>query len=327
VLTKLQTAVSSINPRTIVGVLLGGGFLVLLVASWRPRWRRWLAVAIVPAALFQLAATGYAINKHVNTVGAHHGPGLKSRAWVDEHVPRGADVGLFAVSQGLTFDYNVVFREIDYWNLDVNSVVKIASPFTLFPTVDVPYEFGARAIQADLDVASGKVKWNGRPWPFPRYLVVPQPPLSVIMDWRDVAQATYIPAKLVQVKRPLQARSTLAGVTPTGYLTPPITAQIRAYAAARPQPRCLVVDLMAPLADAPKPGMSLPYEIGQGGKTLAKGRVATGKVKRVQLPIDFGAGSSAAFDIDSSGTLVANGGGKFGLQVANYDASGRACSG
>jgi hypothetical protein len=191
----------------------------------------------------------------------------------------------------------------------------------------VPYEFGSRAIQADLDVARGTINWKGQP-PFPKYLVVPQPPLSVILDWRDIAQATYIPAKLVEVLRPLQARSTLEGVTPTGYMDPSQPAQIRVFAAARPKPQCVVVDLLAPTADKPKPGDALPYSFTDpaSGRTLAKGRVPTGKLERVNVPVpDFGSGASWAFDIKTKGTLVANGGGKFALQVANYDPSAKAC--
>jgi hypothetical protein len=326
ILTKLGNAASSVDPKTIAGLLIAAGLLAVVVVSARTRWRRWLPFAIVPAALFQLAASGYAINKHVNTVGAHHGPDATARAWVDQHVPDKASVGLFAVSQGLTGDYNTVFREVDYWNTTVNTVVKIASPFTLFPTVSVPYEFGTHAVQADLDVARGAVNWKGPP-KFPRYLVIPQPPLSVVLDWRDMAQASYIPAKLVRVRWPLQARSLLSGVTPTGYMDPAQPAQIRVYAAARPQPRCVVLDLLAPRADTPKPGMSLPYAVAADGtgRTLAKGRIATGKLQRVVLPVRFGHGASAAFNITTKGTLVANGGGKFALQVANYDPSGKAC--
>jgi hypothetical protein len=329
VLTKLGNAVSSVSPRTTAGLLIAAALVVLIALAGNTRWRRWLPLAIVPAALFQLAAAGYAINKHVNTVGAHHGPDATARAWVDQHVPRDADVGLYAVSAGLTADYGTIFREVDYWNTTLHSVVKIASPFTLFPTVDVPYEFGTQAIQADLDVARGKVNWKGPP-PFPDYLVVPQPPLSVILDWKDVAQASYIPAKLVKVRYPLQARSLLSGVTPTGYMNPPTPAQIRVYAAARPQPRCVALDLLAPRADAPKPGMSLPYRLTDSGthREIAAGRIATGKLKRLCAPVpDFGRGASWAFDITTKGTFVANGGGKFALQVANYDPSGTPCPG
>jgi hypothetical protein len=74
--------------------------------------------------------------------------------------------------------------------------------------------------------------------------------------------------------------------------------------------------------------MSLPYEIRNAASgQVTKGRVAIGKLKRVQLPIDFGTRSSIAINLKTSGTVVASGGGKLALKVANYDPSGSACTG
>jgi hypothetical protein len=322
VLTKLHNAASSVDPRTSGGLLLAAGLLGLALIAWRRR--RWLPYALVPAALFQLAATGYALNKHVNTVGAHHGPGNHAHAWVDTHVPRDEDVGMLAVSRGLTGDYNVVYREIQYWNTTIHDVVKINSPITLFPSADVPYEFGTRAIEAGLDVNTGKVTWDG-PWPFPRYLVIPQPPLSVVLDWHDVAQASYVPAKLVHVDGPLQARTTLAGVTPSGFTDPSTPAEIKAYAAARPRTQCVFADLLAPQAADPKPGLKLGYVVSDGKRTIGRGTVPAGRLKRVYMPVHFGGAVSKSFQIRTSGKISAPDDAKLGLQVGNYEAKPSAC--
>jgi hypothetical protein len=326
VLTKLANAVSSVDPKMTAAVLLALGLIAVIAISARRPWRRWLPLAIVPAAFFQLAVSGYAIDKHVNTVGNHYGPDLTARAFVDEHVPRGSNVGTLAVSQGLTADYNSVFREVEFWNTSMESVVTIHSPITFYPSVDVPYEFGSKSIEATLDLNSGSVGWTRTP-PFPKYLVIPQPPLSVIMDWRDVAQAGYIPATLVEVQRPLLARGTLDGVTPQGFMQPPRSAQIRVYSAARPQPRCVVVDLRGP-PDAKKQGATVPYSISNAanGHLIAAGRVGSAKIQRVYLPVRFRDAQSAAFDIGTRGTLDTLSG-KLALQVANYDPSGTPCPG
>lgn len=320
VLTKLGNALPSADPRTAGGILVALGLLAVLALS--ARRRRWLPLAIVPAALFQLAATGYAINKHVNTVGARHGPGLRARAWVDENVPRGEDVGIFAVAQGLTADYGVIFREVEYWNTAMHDVVKIASPITLFPTVDVPYEFGSRAIQADLNVTTGAIAWKGPP-PFPRYLVVPQPPLSVILGWRDVAQAGYIPAKLVEVQRPLQARTTLAGVTPTGYLRAGEQATITAFRAAEPAIRCVMIDVVPQLPEPQKPG-KLGFAVAHAGRVVARRRIANAELQRVYVPVSF---SDVNDKITVSARGQADANGQLPLQIGNYEPLSRPCPG
>src|SRR4051794_971393 len=74
VLVKLGNALSSVDPRTSGGILLALTLLAVVVIAALPRFRRWLPLVIIPAALLQLAASGYALDKHVNTVGAHHGP-------------------------------------------------------------------------------------------------------------------------------------------------------------------------------------------------------------------------------------------------------------
>jgi hypothetical protein len=323
-LVKLGNAVSSVAPFTTAKLLLAAALAAVVVIAAVPRLRRWLPLVILPAALFQLAASGFAINKHVNTVGAHHGPGLHTRSWVDERVPKGENVGLLAVSEGLTGDYNPIWREIQYWNTTTRSVVKINSPVTTFPSVSVPYPFGTKALEPPLDVQSGRVLQARA---FPRYLVIPQPPLSVILDWRDVARATYIPAKLVEVQRPLQARAVLDGVTPNGSLQPPRPAQMRVYSSARPQPRCVILDLLAPPVDASEARKSLPYSISPAGKgpPIVKGRIAAGKTQRVYVPVRFGNAESVAWDITTSGTLVTPNIGPQTLYIGNWEPSSQPC--
>jgi hypothetical protein len=229
------------------------------------------------------------------------------------------------VSNGLTDVYNVVFREVEYWNTTIHSVVKINSPITLFPSAAVPYEFGTRDITANLDVNTGKVDWKG-PWPFPRYLVIPQPPLSVVLDWTDVVQASYIPAKLVRVAQPLQARSTLAGVTSDGFTDPSVPAVITVFKAARPQPRCVFADILAPQANTPKAGLALRYRVRQAAHTIAHGSVPAGKLQRVYMPVSFGAGPSTQFDLQTFSKIDATNG-KLGMQVGNYEALATPCPG
>src|SRR5436190_15818005 len=99
----------------------------------------------------------------------------------------------------------------------MRSVVKINTPFNSPAAPDVPYPFSTYDVQAGLDEATGRIRYPG-PVHFPSYLVVPQPPLAVTLRWEPIARASYLPATLVRVRRPLQATTTIAGLTPDGYV-------------------------------------------------------------------------------------------------------------
>jgi hypothetical protein len=197
------------------------------------------------------------------------------------------------------------------------------SPLSLFPSATVPYEFGTRDITANLDLANGKVDWKG-PYPFPNYIVIPQPPLSVMLDWRPIAHASYIPATLVRVARPLQARTTLGGVTPDGFTSPGTPAVITVYRAARPRLRCVFADLLTSQPNVPKPGLRLRYRVRQGKRVVAHGAVPANELRRVYLPVVWGSAPAVQFSIETFGTVNAING-KVGIQVGNYDSLTTAC--
>jgi hypothetical protein len=299
--------------ETPAAILLALGLLAVVVLASTPRLRRWLPVMLVPAALFQLTATGYALKNHVNSVGAHHGPDLRALAWVDTHVPNDEDVGILAVADGLTGDYNSIWREIQYWNTTVRTVVTIVSPITYFPSADVPYPFATHAITAPLDLATGRVTWKG---PFPRHLVIPQPPLSVVLNWSRVSQAGYIPASLVRVARPLQARSTLSGVTPAGLTNPKDPAMITVYRAARPRVRCVYADLV-PLLLRPRMAVRLGYGVEHANKTIARGRITNSHMRRIYMPVTF-RGPSETFELHTDGR-ISEATGALPLKVGDYE--------
>jgi hypothetical protein len=313
VLAKLHEAPAAI--------LLAAGLIALAALAALPRGRRWLPLALVPAALFQLAASTYAEKNHVNSVGARFGPGMHARSWVDEHVPSGEEVGLLAVSQGLTGDYNPIWREIQYWNRSVRSVVKISSPVTEFPSADVPYPFGTHAISAPIDLATGHVSADPN-FPFPRYLVVPQPPLSVVLDSTKISQASYIPATLVEVRRPLQARSTLSGPTPTGDVKRGTPVDITVYRAARPSVRCLFVDLL-PYMKTPDLAKGLGFTAEHGGTRVARGSIGATGLKRVYLPVAF-RGEAEKYTVNLHGQVDPTTG-NLPVRVANYETLPTAC--
>lgn len=303
--------------ETPTALLLATALLALVALAWNTRLRRWLPVLLVPAAVFQIGGLAYAIKNHDNSVGARFGPGLHARSWVDAHVPKGEDVGLLAVSQGLTADYNPIWREVQYWNTTARSVVQIMSPRTNFPTVDVPFPFGTLDISPGLDLAGGGVGTSAG-GPFPSYLVIPQPPLSVVLDWTKVSAASYMPASLVRVSRPVQARSTLTGVTPDGFADRGVPAEITVYRAARPAIRCLQVDLVPKAA-----GAGLRFSAEHQGKAIARGRIVGTGLKRVNLPVSFG-GPAETFTLRFDGELdpAIN---HLPLQIGNYETLATAC--
>ena len=316
VLEKLPGA-----PLTIAGILLAGALLTLVLLTAHPRLRRALPLALVAAAAFQFTETGYALNKFVNTAGEHHGPSLAARAWVDTNVPDGENVGLLAVSSGLTGNYNFVWREIQFWNLRTRAVVKIVSPITLSPSAEVPYPFGTRDIQASLDLTTGRLHANG-PWRFPRYLVIPQAPLSVVLDWAPVAAATYVPATLVRVRTATQARATLSGASPDGHLAAGTPAVITVYRDGRPATRCLSIDLV-PRASKPGLDVGQRFRVRDGRRTIAHGPIPLGTGRRVYVPVRFD-GPATAFTIEGFGP-VDPGLGSLSAAIADYRMLPTAC--
>jgi hypothetical protein len=322
VLVKLAHGASG---HTVAGILIAAGLAAAVLIAWRPSWRRLLPWVLAPAAVFQLLACDYAISRHVNSVGAAHGPSLRARAFVDTHVPKGEEVGIYAVSSGLTGNYSFVWREIQYWNTTMRSVVKVQSPISLLPSPEVPYPFSTFDIEPVLDQRTGRLRYSGE-HPFPRYLVMPQPPLSVALDWKVVAASPYLPAALVEVRQPLQARSTIAGITPDGYSSPGAPVVFRVYRAGAAGAGCAFVDLIAPQADRPRPGLRLTYAFASGGRTIARGRLDAGARRRILVPIRYRSGrSDFRFQLTGKGTITATGGVKLGLQVGNFDTLPSTC--
>jgi hypothetical protein len=321
VLVKLAHGASG---HTVAAILVAAGLTAAVLIAWRPSWRRLLPWVLAPAAVFQLLACDYAISRHVNSVGAAHGPSLRARAFVDTHVPKGEQVGIYAVSSGLTGNYAFAWRDIQYWNTRMRSVVKVQSPISAFPSADVPYPYSTFDIEPVLDQRTGRLSYTGK-YPLPRYLVIPQPPLSVALDWQILARSTYLPAALVRVRR-WQARTSLAGTSPDGYSTPTTPVLLTVYRAGATGARCAFADLIAPQADRPRPGLYLSYVVTRGRRTVARGRLEAGARRRVFLPLRYSAGSpSARFKLTDSDTVIASGGAKLGLQVGNFDTVAGAC--
>jgi hypothetical protein len=155
---------------------------------------------------------------------------------------------------------------------------------------------------------------------------MPQPPLSVALDWKVVAASPYLPAALVEVRQPLQARSTIAGITPDGYSSPGAPVVFRVYRAGAAGAGCAFVDLIAPQADRPRPGLRLTYAFASGGRTIARGRLDAGARRRILVPIKYRSGrSDFQFQLTGKGTITATGGVKLGLQVGNFDTLPSTC--
>jgi hypothetical protein len=318
VLVKLAHGASG---KTVAAVILAIGLTTAIVLASRMRWRRLLPWVLIPAGVFQLLACDYAISRHVNSVGAAHGPNLEARSFVDTHVPHGEEVGIYAVSNGLTGNYNFVWREIQYWNTTMRSIVKVQSPISLIPA-SLPYPYSTFDIEPTLDQRTGKLSYKG-PYKLPRYLVVPQPPLSVGLDSRLVAQSSYLPASLIRVRK-WQARTTLAGTSPDGYSTKnqPVTFTI--YRAGEPG-KCAFTDLIAPQPDKPRPGVRFRYAIRGDGGTVAHGSLVPGARRRVFLPLDWRGRPRLKYVMTSPDSVLISGGLDYGLQVANFDTESAGC--
>jgi hypothetical protein len=290
----VRVVLARVSEPTLV-VLLTAAFLAAAAAARAGGASRVLPLLVLPAAAWQLAMTEYTVRKHVTTVGAASGPDIGERAFVDRNVPEGEEVGIWAVPAGQQGGYQVIWREIQYWNIAMRSVVAPRAPVSSVGSADFPYPVGTYAIQPELDLGSGRVRWSGPP-PLPRYLVVAREPLAVALRWRRVAAAPHVPADLVRVEQPAHARYVVEGISADMAVGAGGEATIRVYRGGAAGARCAYVDLVAPAAADPTRAKPVRYVASMDGRPLHRLSLRERGRARLFFPLRF-RGREASLDI------------------------------
>lgn len=311
--------------ETAFALLLAAAFLAVAVAARAIGPARVLPLLVLPVAAWMFAMTGYTLRNHVTKAGASSGADTGERAFVDRNVPDGEEVGIWAVPAGEQGSYITIWREIQYWNTAMRSVVAPHAPVSSVGSRDFPYPFGTYDIQPELVVADGRVRGSGER-PFPRYLVVAHRPLAVALRWRTVAAASYIPADLVRVEKPLRARYVVDGVTTDMAIDSGGTATIRVYRDGAPDARCAYVDVLAPTAVDPSRAKRVNYVASLDGRPLHRLTLPQQGRARLFFPLRFLRGRpSLRIDIATRGGIPSFDGRRLAAQVGAVELERAPC--
>jgi hypothetical protein len=311
--------------ETAFALLLAAAFIAVAVAARAFGPARVLPLLVLPVAVWQFAMTGYTLRNHVTKAGASSGADTGERAFVDRNVPDGEEVGIWAVPAGEQGSYSTIWREIQYWNTAMRSVVAPHAPVSSVGSGDFPYPFGTYDIQPELNVADGRLRGSGER-PLPRYLVVAHRPLAVALRWRTVAATSYIPADLVRVERPVRARYVVDGVTTDMAIDSGRTATVRVYRDGAPDARCAYVDLLAPAAVDPSRAKRVTYAASLNGRPVHRLTLPQQGAARFFFPLRFRPGeASLRIDIATRGGIRSVDGRRLAAQVGAVELGGTRC--
>jgi hypothetical protein len=197
----------------------------------------------------------------------------------------------------------------------MRSVVTPRAPASSVGSGDFPYPYSTYDIAPELDVASGRVRWSGRP-PLPRYLVVARQPLGVALRWRKVAEAPQVPVDLVRVEHPVRARWAVEGITHDMAVPAAGAAAIRIYREASEGARCAYIDLIAPTAANPSRAGSVTYVSSLDGRPLHRLSLREQGRARLFYPLRFDPEKAASqITIETRGAISSVDGRSLALQI------------
>jgi hypothetical protein len=184
-----------------------------------------IATGVVVAA-FGAFEAGYVFERYADPVMTRPPLGA-AHDWIDGAVPGDRSVALVPSPH----DSAVYWWEAEFWNKDVDRVLRVDSgpTFTPFPADDV-----------SVDYTTGTLR-GSQP---SRYLVVsPGESRFHVLEAGHVADGH--PLQLVRVRRPYRLEWATRGVTADGWTRPGKTATVRVYAHRRAARRTIVVTLAA----------------------------------------------------------------------------------
>jgi hypothetical protein len=279
------------DPRTYAFVfalvVAGVAAFAMLPRRASARVRTGLLVALV---LLGIAQTNYTLTHFVDEAASASGPGLGAHAWVDKVAYGKQDVGIWAVGEGNTGDFNPIWMDVQFWNNSVKYEVGMDGP------VLVQNPPGDDLIFTHANPTTGRLTLE-KPTAaqqfskgLPKLLVVPATGRDGLLG-TEVARPSFVPALLLRVAQPPRLRWGIAGASPDGYLSPG-PAMIRVFRDALPAGRdsCLIVDVRSPFEW--KGG----YRLTTSGYRH-RGAIGSDALARVNVPLHriSGAGASATY--------------------------------
>jgi hypothetical protein len=311
--------------ETAFAILLAGGVLAAAAAVRAAGVRPVLPLLVIPVAVWQLAMTEYTVRKYVTTAGSASAPGIGDRAFVDQNVPDGEEVGIWAVPAGEQGRYSHMWREVQYWNTAMRSVVVLHAPVSSVGSSDFPYPYGTNALAPSLDFATGRVRWSGQP-PLPRYLAVARQPVGIALRWRKVAEAPQVPVDLVRVAHPVRAQWAVRGVTQDMAVPANGKAVVRVYREAAAGARCAYVDLVVPAAIDPARAKPVRYVASIDGQRLHRLTLQQQGRARMFFPLRFNPRRAALLiKIETRGNIRSPDGRPLALQIGAIALEGQPC--
>jgi hypothetical protein len=219
-----------------VGVFLPLATVVLVLAlagaAWRAPRSAMIGTALAVAG-FGAFEAGYVLDRYADPVMTRP-PESATRDWIDAALPGGRSVALVPSPR----DKPTSWWEAEFWNKDVNRVLRVGSgpTFTPFPADDV-----------SIDYATGRLRGTQ---PSDYLVVSPSETRFHVLEAAQIADGS--PLRLVRVRRPYRLDWATRGVTSDGWTHPHRLATLRLYAHGRPGRRTIVLTLAASRL-APRP--------------------------------------------------------------------------
>jgi hypothetical protein len=232
------------------------------------RARTVLACLVAMLVVLQTAQAAYTTSKFVTQGGARFGPSHSERTWVDQAIYGKGTAAIVGLGQGNTGIYDPIWAEIQFWNTSVTSEFAFAPLAIQLPPGDYP---GSIRFDATTGQASSTPK-------LPPYAVLPRGYVDIGLAGTPIAHATYVPADLVRVARPLRVTFQVSGAQADGYIAPKAPVSIRFFAAGLDPARhwCGVVPLSAPVDVSGRKPL-IRYRLGGRAGALKGGTLVNAK--------------------------------------------------
>lgn len=285
--STLPVPLIHLSPQRLVQTLLLVVVACWLLAGRRRRLARPAAAALGAGVLALCAAQAYyALHQYVHGAGA--GTDAAGRSWVDRNVPAGARVALVPVSLGLSSDFTPIWETAEMWNVSVNTAAYFVgnAPGSPIENGRTPQPMGSKVLFLKVNAASGRlsaVEDGSRRSVALRYALLPEVNTATVGFASERAQVD--PSLLVRLERlgqPASLEWRLRGTTEEGFMAPGGPAEVTVYSAALARERRCVGFRLSPPPGIIRPW---PFTVREGGHTIARGTITTGRAATVKARI------------------------------------------
>jgi hypothetical protein len=258
----------------VVAVVLAA---LLAAAVWRVPSRALIGMTLAVAG-FGAFEAGYVLDRYSDPAMTRP-PAGAARDWIDASVPARNSVALVPSPR----DNPVYWWEAEFWNKDVDRVLRVDSgqTFTPFPADDVSIDYATGALRG--------------PQPSDYLVVSPSETRFHVLEAAHVADGR--PLRLVRVRRPYRLEWATRGVTADGWTRPGEPSTLRFYAHGRPGRRTITLTLAASRS-APRP---LEFKFRSGGAVVRGGVDPGGARPPIRLAVCVPPGGHADARLTTTG--------------------------